>query len=147
MSRVSVEQYLTDEKIKEIEKVCFELQNATKYYFSDLVPSMLEEDLAVVYAIFDKTTGQALYIGRTKKLRRRLYTNHLQGNKSTARLKKYLVEDNQRFPQISEYEQAKKWIKDKCYFRYIEVSDSRERGHIEGLLGFILDALYIEDEH
>lgn len=147
MNKVPFEQYLTDKKIREIEEVCSGLQNAGTYYFADLVPSMLKKDLAVVYAIFDKSTDQTLYIGRTKKLRRRLYTNHLQGNKSTARLKKYLVEDNQRFPQICDYEQAKKWIKDNCYFKYIEVSDSRERGHIEGLLGFILDALYIEDEH
>ncbi|EPR08115.1 GIY-YIG nuclease family protein [Ruminiclostridium papyrosolvens] len=147
MSRMPMLIYLTDEKTKEIETVCSELQNATKYYFGDLLPSMLEDDLAVVYAIFDKTTDQTLYVGRTKKLRRRLYTNHLQGNKSTARLKKYLVEDNERFPQITNYEEAKKWIKDNCYFKYIGVSNSRERGHIEGLLGFVLDSIYIEEEH
>ncbi|GEM_PF-1851756 len=73
-----------------------------KYYFKTLQPSILAEDMAVVYVIFDKSTDEALYVGRTKKLRRRLYTNHLQGNKSTARLKKYIVEDNQNFPEIND---------------------------------------------
>jgi predicted GIY-YIG superfamily endonuclease len=108
---------------------------------------MLAEDMAVVYAIFDMSTDKALYVGRTKKLRRRLYTNHLQGNKSTARLKKYIVEDNQNFPEINDYEKAKAWLKDNCYFQYIAVQDSRERGHVEGLLGFLLDSRYMEEEH
>lgn len=69
-----------------------------KYYFKTLQPSMLAEDMAVVYVIFDKSTNEAPYVGRTRKLRRRLYTNHLQSNKSTARLKKYIVEDKSEFP-------------------------------------------------
>jgi hypothetical protein len=88
-----------------------------------------------------------VYVGRTKKLRRRLYTNHLHGNKSTARLKQYIVEDKENFPQINSYDSAKEWIKDNCFFQYIEVEESRERGHIEGLLGFLLDSRYIEEEH
>lgn len=118
-----------------------------KYYFKTLQPSMLAEDMAVVYAIFDKSTDEALYVGRTKKLRRRLYTNHLQGNKSTARLKKYIVEDNQNFPEINDYEKAKAWLKNNCYFQYVAVQDSRERGHVEGLLGYLLDSRYMEEEH
>ena len=118
-----------------------------KYYFKILQPSMLIEDMAVVYVIFDKSTNEAIYVGRTRKLRRRLYTNYLQGNKSTARLKKYIVEDNQNFPEINDYEKAKAWIKDNCYFQYVEVQDSRERGHVEGLFGFLLDSRYIEEEH
>jgi predicted GIY-YIG superfamily endonuclease len=120
---------------------------SNKYYFKTLQPSMLAEDMAVVYAIFDKTTDEVLYVGRTRKLRRRLYTNHLQGNKSTARLKKYIVEDNQNFPEINDYDKAKAWLKENCYFKYAEVQDSRERGHVEGLLGFLLDSRYIEEEH
>ena len=82
-------------------------------------------------------------MGRTKKLRRRLYTYHLQGNKSTARLKKYIVEDMENFPQINSYDSAKQWIKDNCFFQYIVVEESRERGHIEGSFGFFLDSRYI----
>ncbi len=103
--------------------------------------------MSVVYVIFNKDTDEALYVGRTRKLRRRLYTNHLQGNKSAARLKKYLVDDNQNFPEINDYEKAKVWLKDNCYFQFVEVQDSRERGHVEGLLGFLLDSRYIEEEH
>ena len=79
------------EKIEEAKKILNDIKVSEKYYFENLVPSMLKEELAVVYAIYDKNTGETLYVGRTKKLRRRLYTNHLQGNKSTARLKNILL--------------------------------------------------------
>ena len=135
------------QKIEDAKKILNDIKISEKYYFQNLVPSMLAEDLAVVYAISDKNTGETLYVGRTKKLRRRLYTNHLQGNKSTARLKKYIVEDSINHPNISTYDDAKQWIKDNCYFQYIAVEDSCERGHIEGLLGFLLKSKYIEEEH
>lgn len=147
MSFVKEGKYFTDKKIFEIVEICSKIQKSRKFHFSELLPSMLEENLAVVYVIFDKSTDQALYVGRTKKLRRRLYTNHLQGNKSTARLKKYLVEDSDRFPQIINYEQAKLWLKENCYFKYTPVDESRKRGQIEGLLSFVFDVLYIEEEH
>lgn len=128
-------------------KLVEDIISSEKYYFENLVPSKLKEDLAVVYSIVDKNTLETLYVGRTKKLRRRLYTNHLQGNKSTARLKKYIVEDEINYPNINTYDDAKQWIKNNCYFQYINIEDSRERGHVEGLLGFLLDSRYIEDEH
>lgn len=123
------------------------ITSSEKYYFENLVPSKLEEDLAVVYTITNKNTLETLYVGRTKRLRRRLYNNHLQGNKSTARLKKYIVEDKINYPDINTYDDAKQWIKDNCCFQYINIEDSRERGHVEGLLGFLLDSRYMEDEH
>lgn len=135
-----------NEKISLAQAKYNELINSEKFYFNTLVPSMLGENIAAVYAIFDKNTSEALYVGRTKKLRRRLYTNHLQGNKSTARLKKYIVEDEE-FLNICSYDEAKKWIKENCYFQYIIIDDSRERGHTEGLLGYLLNSKYIEDEH
>lgn len=137
----------TDEVIKLAISWRKRLLDNEKYYFKTLKPSMLAEDMQVVYAIFDQSTNEALYVGRTKRLRRRLYTNHLQGNKSTARLKKYIVEDELNFPQINNYQEAKEWIKENCFFQYVEVKDCRERGHVEGLLGFLLSSRYIEEEH
>ena len=133
--------------MKRIEQTFKSFIQNEKVYFSNIVPGKLPERLPAVYAIFDNNTQETLYVGRTKDLRRRLYTNHLMGNKSTARLKKYIVEDNIKFPNISNYQEAKNWIKENCYFKYMEITDSKERGHIEGLLGFVLNSYYIEDEH
>lgn len=138
---------MKDDKFTEANKLLRNFKDSAKHYFQVLKPSMLEENLAVVYVIFDKNTDEALYVGRTKRLRRRLYTNHLQGNESTARLKKYIVEDKIAFPHILTYDQAKEWMKNNCYFQYLPVQDSRERGHIEGMIGYLLDSKYIEDEH
>ena len=94
------------EKAAEAEAIITQLLNSKKYYFKDLKPSDLQDRLPVVYAIFDRETGENLYVGRTINLRRRLYTNHLMGPKAVARLKKYLAED-ETVPEISSMEEAK----------------------------------------
>lgn len=115
------------------------------YAFSTVVPSDLPEKEGV-YVIWLKETEEVLYVGRTRNIRQRLYTNHLMGNKSSARLKKYLVEDI-NLPEIVEYTDAKNYMKENCYFQFILEADNNERGHIEGLLGYLTNARYIEAEH
>lgn len=129
-ARVIVERLLASEKID----------------FNGLAPSHLEDKLPVVYAITDRQDGKVLYVGRTKNLRRRMYTNHLMGPESNARLKKYLWKDPER-PDIPDMEVAKKYLIDYCYFQYIPVTDMRTRGQIEGLLSYLLDVQYIHEEH
>lgn len=68
------------------------------------------------------------------------------GNKFSVRLKKYLV-NNKNLSAIIEYSDAKQYIKENCCFQFILVEDNNERGHIEGLLGFLTEARYIEMEH
>lgn len=116
-----------------------------KYLFNGLAPSDLQE-IAAVYAIFDKEDESCIYVGRTKNLRQRLYNNHLMGPKSNARLKKYLTEDDKR-PDIPTMVEAKQFLKDRCYFQYLPVSEMRERGQIEGLLSYLLNVQYIHEEH
>lgn len=137
---------MIQEKITEAESIITRLLNSKKYYFKDLKPSDLQDRLPVVYAIFDQETGENLYVGRTVNLRRRLYTNHLMGPKAVARLKKYLTED-ETAPEITSMEEAKQFLRDRCYFQYIPVEDMRRRGQIEGMLGFFLDVRYIHEEH
>lgn len=137
---------MIQEKVAEAEALIARLLNSKKYYFKDLKPSDLQDRLPVVYAIFDQVTGENLYVGRTVNLRRRLYTNHLMGPKAVARLKKYLTED-ETVPEITSMEEAKQFLRDRCYFQYIPVEDMRRRGQIEGLLGFFLDVRYIHEEH
>ena len=86
--------YLKDLNKKQVDakSIIEELLSGKKYYFAELKPSDLEV-CPGVYAIFDKDSGENLYVGRTKNLRQRLYTNHLMGSRDNARLKKYLVED------------------------------------------------------
>ncbi|MET1248345.1 GIY-YIG nuclease family protein [Sporolactobacillus sp. STCC-11] len=131
-------------KLKEAQQLLNSLISSKIHHFSTLKPSHLKENLTAVYVIF--TEQETLYVGRTKNLRRRLYTNHLQGNLSTARLKKYLIDDD-RLPEINSSELAKEWIKSNCFFRYIEITNSKSRGHAEGMIGYLLNSRYIEDEH
>lgn len=133
------------ERLIEAETLAEKLLCSQKYFFSELKPSDLPVE-AGVYVIFDKDTGETLYVGRTKNLRRRLYTNHLMGPRTNARLKKYLTEDP-LMPDIETMDDAKNHLRQHCYFQYISVEDVRERGQIEGMLGFLLDVRYIHEEH
>ena len=132
-------------RIKESRRIVDQLLNSQQYTFRGLTPSMLES-VPGVYAIFDKTTGATLYVGRTKNIRRRLYTNHLMGPETNARLKKYLYKDSAR-PDIPDMAAAKRYLIDNCYFQYIRVDEKVKRGQVEGLLGFLLDVTYIHEEH
>ena len=104
------------------------------------------ENVPGVYAIFDQVTGATLYVGRTKNIRRRLYTNHLMGPETNARLKKYLYKDSDR-PDIPDMVAAKQYLIDNCYFQYIRVDEMIKRGQIEGLLSYLLNVTYIHEEH
>ena len=133
------------ERIRTAQELAERFLDSKKYLFNGLVPSDLQE-IAAVYAIFDKEDGSCLYVGRTKNLRRRLYTNHLMGPLTNARLKKYLIEDSDR-PDISSPEEAKRFLLKQCYFQYYPEKDKNKRGQIEGLLSYLLNVQYIHEEH
>jgi hypothetical protein len=133
-------------RIPEILILYEQMQSSKKFFFSELKPSDLREDLCVVYAITNFRTNEVLYVGKTTKLRRRLYTNHLMGNLATARLKKYLIDDPE-IKDVSDLDSAKQYIKNNCYFQYIEESDMRKRGQLEGLFSYLLNVRYVDKEH
>ena len=132
-------------RMGEAQRIVEQLLNSQQYTFRGLTPSMLES-VPGVYAIFDQTTGATLYVGRTKNIRRRLYTNHLMGPETNARLKKYLAEDRNR-QDIPNIVAAKQYLLDNCYFQYIRVDEMVKRGQVEGLLSFLLNVTYIHEEH
>lgn len=133
-------------RISEIPALYDSMIQAEKYYFSDVKPSQLEENLPVVYSITNFKTGMVLYVGKTTRLRRRLYTNHLMGSLNTARLKKYLIDDPEA-PEVVDLDSAKKYLKANCYFQYVAEYDMRKRGQLEGLFSFILNVKYVDKEH
>jgi hypothetical protein len=134
------------DRIQEISSLLKQMQESKKYYFESLKPSDLDKDLCVVYSITNKITNEVLYVGKTTNLRRRLYTNHLMGNESTARLKKYLIGDPHE-TTVYDLASAKEYLKENCYFQYIEESDMRKRGQLEGLFSFLLNVRYVDKEH
>lgn len=134
------------QRLIDAKRIVDDILHAPKYYFKELKPSVLPDQLAAVYAITDTSTGEVLYVGRTKNVRRRLYTNHLMGPKTNARLKKYLVEDPNQ-PQITDMLAAKEYLKANCYAQYLPEDDMVKRGQIEGLLSYMLNVRYIHEEH
>ena len=132
-------------RLEQAKIVAERLLQSKKHSFQGLKPSMLES-VPGVYAIYDRDAGKTLYVGRTKNVRRRLYTNHLMGPEANARLKKYLWKDDRR-PDISSMDEAKKYLQKHCDFQYIREDDMTMRGQVEGLLSYLLDVTYIHEEH
>ena len=132
-------------RLIEAKNVAEKLLQSKRFSFQGLTPSMLES-VPGVYAIFDLDKDVTLYVGRTKNIRRRLYTNHLMGPSTNARLKKYLAEDPER-PDIPDMAAAKKYLLDHCEFQYMRVDNKTLRGQVEGLLSYLLDVTYIHEEH
>lgn len=136
----------TNQRLIEAQRITEDILSAPKFYFKELKPSMLIDKLAAVYSITDASTGEVLYVGRTKNIRQRLYNNHLMGPKTNARLKKYLVDDPNQ-PQITDMLAAKEYLKSSCYAQFIPEDDMVKRGQIEGLISYMLNVRYIHEEH
>ncbi|MCG9911808.1 MAG: GIY-YIG nuclease family protein [Flavobacteriales bacterium] len=109
-----------------------ELLQMKPMQFSLITPSVLPIN-AGVYLITETYghTESALYVGRTKNLRQRLYTNHLMGSTSNARLKKYIIHD-ENHSCFGDVKKAKEYIREFCQVRWVFQDDTRVRGAIEG---------------
>lgn len=109
-----------------------ELLKMKPMQFSIITPSILPNN-AGVYLITEAVdnTENALYVGRTKNLRQRLYTNHLMGSTSNARLKKYIIHDRNH-SCFGDVKKAKEYIREFCQVRWVFQDDTRVRGAIEG---------------
>jgi len=113
--------------------------------FSALTPSRVpkSEGVYVISAITNKVEIP-YYVGRTRNLCQRLYTNHLMGSAAGARLKKHLVSSG----ECADMSAAKAFLREHCRVRWIEQCGHRERGAIEGYCTGLLFPKYgIYEEH
>lgn len=127
----------------------YELLTAEKVDFKTLKPSYIVET-GGVYIITDSRNPLneiPYYIGRTKNLRQRIYRNHLMGDLSNARLKKYLVNDPV-LKEITDKHSAKLFIKENCSVRWITEEDFKQRGYFEGYFtGMLKPQFGVYEEH
>lgn len=116
-----------------------ELLGANRMPYNGLVESQLPQD-GGVYLISAMINNNLTpyYVGRASVLSRRLYTNHLMGNKSTARLKKYMVESS----EVKDMAEAKSFLRNYCSIQWVIESDYRERGAYEGFFTSVLFPKY-----
>lgn len=116
--------------------------------FKNTTPSKLPA-LPGVYLIYEKVKNKevALYVGRTKNIRNRLYNNHLMGPVSNARLKKYMTEDD-KHACFEDAILAKEYIRENCFVKWIIENDIRKWGALEGYFTARLFPKYgISEEH
>ena len=133
------------ERMAEGIRIAERFLDSKRILFAELKPSDLPERPGV-YAIFRRDTEENLYVGRTKNLRQRLYTNHLHGPITNARLKKYLAEDTKE-QEVKDFKEAKDYLKRYCYLQFVVEEDTMTRGRLEGLLSYLFHVRYMYEEH
>ena len=134
-----------NDRMREGFNLAEQFRTAPRFDFSALRPSDIPAEPGV-YAIFLTDTDEALYVGRTKNLRQRLYKNHLMGSINSARLKKYLAED-ENVPEVPNFDSAKQFLKSNCDCQFIVEPDMLDRGRLEGLLSYLFEVRYMYEEH
>ncbi len=100
--------------------------------FLSITPSVLPQNSGV-YLISELYENEeiALYVGRTKNIRQRIYNNHLMGPTSNARLKKYIIEDGGHVC-FGDLAKAKIYLRTNARVRWVLQDDMRLRGALEG---------------
>ena len=61
-------------------------------------------------------------------------------------LESYLVEDELQ-TSVKNMAEAKQYLKNHCYAKYLVEEDTLRRGRIEGLLSYLLNVRYIHEKH
>lgn len=84
-----------------------------------------------VYLIHDKS-GKIIYVGKGKKLRRRIKSDHISGDKdgstSTFRI---TIHEKYKIPFGQE---MREWVISNCLFSYVEIKDPDITSLVEALL-------------
>ncbi|HCF4373741.1 TPA: GIY-YIG nuclease family protein [Pseudomonas aeruginosa] len=127
------------ERLKSLQSKLNDLLAAQSVPYLNLTERLLPKE-AGVYLISANIEGKTFpyYVGRASTLARRLYTNHLMGNASTARLKKYMVESR----ESATLEDAKEFLRQNCSIQWVFESDYRNRGALEGFFTSVLFPKY-----
>jgi predicted GIY-YIG superfamily endonuclease len=137
--------HATVNQLKFLRKRFRDLLAAQPLHFADLTPSKVPKAAGVyVISVLKLGPETPYYVGRTKNLKQRLYTNHLMGSAAGARLKKHLVQAG----ECADMATAKAFLRTYCLVRWIEQLGHRERGAIEGYCTGLLFPKYgIYEEH
>lgn len=127
-----MEHYYSKDWASFLDNSLLELLKMNPINMKSIKPSDLPEK-AGVYLIVENIQGVeiALYVGRTKNIKRRIYVNHIMGDKANARLKKYIYEDKNHLC-YNNFKNAKLYLQENCQVKWILEDDFRKRGALEG---------------
>jgi len=115
--------------------------------FDSLAPSAIPSEGGIYFiSDFSQRSEEVIYVGLAGNLSQRIYTNQLQGNKSSGTIKVALV-DHGRAKDLAA---AKDYLRKHCAVRFDVVPDYREREMREGFAKAVLKppfSLYKSKEH
>lgn len=105
-----------EKRLQEGRQVVNRMMSAERYRFHDIVPSKLPETPGVY--LITTQAGEILRVGRTDKLRQRLYANHLMGDQK-GNLPAQLCKDR----VCGNLKDAKEWIRQNCLAQFLQKAE------------------------
>jgi excinuclease UvrABC nuclease subunit len=111
--------YLTEYK-----EIIRSLESCKEYEFnSDL--KLNAPKSAGIYVATDNKSGKGvpIYVGESKNLRDRIGSKHVSGDKSSARIKKGILDSS----RASSWKEARNYLEKYCKVRFVEVPTPRLR--------------------
>ena len=94
-----------------------------------------------VYRLFETQNldwQNSIYIGKSIDLQRRIYTNHLMGNRQASTLKRKMIKSGEYIGEIA----VKKYLIEKCSLQVITIEDVSERIAFEHFAIAILKPIF-----
>jgi hypothetical protein len=135
------------QRIFELTRWLDDLLSGDPIRFESLAASSLPPE-GGVYFISDLSQRNEIvvYVGLTGNLRKRVYTQQLQGHKESSQIKVAIIQHG----RARDHAQAKEYLRRRCAVRFDAIPDYREREMREGFAKGVLKpefSLYKSKEH
>jgi hypothetical protein len=131
-----------EKHLSELVEIIERLLDQTPTPYRSVKPSSFPETRGVY--LIASSQGEVIRAGKTGSgnatFRDRLYRNHLMGNQD-GNLRAQLVGSG----ECSDMENAKRWIRENCSVRYLEIDDSSTRANLEHFMLAILEPKYCDN--
>ena len=92
-------------------------------------------DVPGVYIIYNKADERVLYVGESGELRRRLFGDHMAGNRRGSAFRRALS----RWEKMKEEQKISHYITQNCSFKALAVQDKLQRKRFEHFIIAVLN--------
>lgn len=115
------------------------LVSSRQHPFDDSLHGTLSTESGV-YRVLEKDSDwqSSVYVGKTSNLRRRIYTNHLMGNRRASTLRRKLINSG----KCGNEEAIRRYLKSECLVQFVTITDDADRTSFEHFAVSILRPTY-----
>src|SRR5262245_41701376 len=115
-----------DITIAAYKRTIFRLLDGPAIYFSDSRLQSTLPESGGIYAVFQhtrKNSDELLYIGKSIKLRQRIYKNHLMGSRGQSTLRNKMINSG----LVGSNDAVRPFLRINCFVKLVEIADEIDR--------------------